>query len=114
MSDDDARAGARKKASGRRSDAAGAADDERESAVKRVGHDAASYLIGGRGRLATPGAMTKVYSSVYQGACTSGAGGVSPASWRRYLPIRWRVTPNTTSLCRCSSSSTNTWVISVL
>lgn len=40
-------------------------------------HGWVSYLIGGMGRLASPGCMTKVWSSVYQGACTSGTGGVS-------------------------------------
>jgi hypothetical protein len=40
------------------------------------------YLIGGTGRLASPGSITKVWFSVYQGAVTSGDGG-SPPSWRR-------------------------------
>ena len=81
--DDDPGAGAGEKASGRCPDAAGAADDKREAALEGLRHGNVSYLIGGTGRFAAPGAMTNEYSSVYQGAFTSGAGGVSLAScWR--------------------------------
>jgi hypothetical protein len=41
------------------------------------------YLIGGIGRFAWPGCIQRLYSRVYQGAFTSGAGGVSFALWRR-------------------------------
>ena len=47
------------KARARRSDAARAADDERQPAAEGMRHEPAPYLIGGMGRLASPGRMTK-------------------------------------------------------
>ena len=60
VGDDDAGAGVGEKSGARRSDAARTADDEGESAVEELCHGPASYLIGGMGRLASPGRMTKV------------------------------------------------------
>ena len=55
-------------------DAAGAANDEREAALQGLRHGNVFYLIGGTGRFAAPGAMTNVYSRVYQGAWYVGRG----------------------------------------
>ena len=57
--DNDVRAGLREKARARRSDAARAADDKRLPAAEGMRHEPAPYLIGGMGRLASPGRMTK-------------------------------------------------------
>ena len=75
VGDGDLRPGLGEPAGGGSADATGAADDQDDLAV----HGA--HLMGGCGSTDSPGSITNVYSKVYQGAWTSGAGGV-PASWR--------------------------------
>src|SRR5262249_25737937 len=81
MADHDARANPREALSHRGADAAGSADNKHGL----IGHRFSTHLrysIGGFGRMASPGSITKRCVSVYQGARTPSAGG-TPSSCRR-------------------------------